>query len=224
MMNKLKKTVIKKTVSQPHVYNRMGPSGSMKEGQGRSNLRVQFVRGISGTDPVLGIPYPQIAFVGRSNVGKSSTINALLGGVFARVSAVPGKTQQINFYSVDDRLFVVDLPGYGYAKVPIPIAQKIRKHILWYLGGEEIRPKLVVLIIDARHGMTEQDRELLDICIKEEHPILVLLNKWDKLNQSERVLAERNFVSEFPNLEYMPISAEKKFNIPKLFEKLELKK
>jgi GTP-binding protein len=214
----------KATVKKHVVYNRMGPSGSMKEGQGRSNLRVKFVRGITGTDPVLGMPYPQIAFVGRSNVGKSSTINALLGGVFARVSAVPGKTQQVNFYSVDDRLFVVDLPGYGYAKVPIPVAQKIRKHILWYLGGEEIRPKLVVLITDARHGMTEQDRELLDICIKEEHPILVLLNKWDKMNQSERTLAERNFKTEFPDLEYMPISAEKKFNIPKLFDKLELKK
>lgn len=206
------------------VVNRMGPSGSMKEGQGKANLRVKFVRGIQGTDPILGMPYPQIAFVGRSNVGKSSTINALLGGTFARVSAVPGKTQEINFYSVDDRLFIVDLPGYGYAKLPIPVAEKIRKHILWYLGGEEIRPKIVVLIVDARHGMTEQDKELLGVCTEEHHPVLVLLNKWDKLNQSEKFKVERDFKAEFGDLEYMPISAEKKFNIPKLFDRLQLKK
>lgn len=204
--------------------NKMGPSGSMKQGQGRENLRVQFVRGIHGTDSILSTPYPQIAFVGRSNVGKSSTINALLGGVFARVSATPGKTQEINFYSVDDRLFVVDLPGYGYAKLPIPIAQKIRKHILWYLGGDEVRPQMVVLIIDARQGMTEQDKELLHVCEEEQHNTLILMNKWDKLNQSERVHAEREFVAAFPNHEWMPISAEKKFNIPKLFDRLGLKK
>ncbi len=211
------------TTQKKPVLNRIGPSGSMKAGQGRNNLRVKFVRGIHGTDSILETPYPQIAFVGKSNVGKSSTINALLGGVFARVSGVPGKTQEINFYAVNDRLFIVDLPGYGYAKLPIPIAEKIRKHIIWYLSGGETRPKMVCLIIDARHGVTDQDRELLNICREESHPVIVLLNKWDKMNQSEKSKAEKDFKNEFAELNYLPISAEKKFNIPKLFEILEIK-
>lgn len=196
----------------------------MKQGDGREGVRVRFTRGIHGTDDILSMPYPQIAFVGRSNVGKSSIINALLGGVFARVSATPGKTQEINFYTVDDRLFVVDLPGYGYAKLPIPIAEKIRKHILWYLGSDEVRPKVVLLILDARVGVTDADRELIKVVEAEKHPLLVVLNKWDKLNQSEAVHAMRNFKAEFPHLEVMPVSAEKKYNVPALFERLELKK
>ncbi|HXK38270.1 MAG TPA: ribosome biogenesis GTP-binding protein YihA/YsxC [Candidatus Paceibacterota bacterium] len=215
---------------KPHVpyhlrnYGKVGPSGSMKQGDGREGVRVRFTRGIHGTDDILSMPYPQIAFVGRSNVGKSSIINALLGGVFARVSATPGKTQEINFYTVDDRLFVVDLPGYGYAKLPIPIAEKIRKHILWYLGSDEVRPKVVLLILDARVGVTDADRELIKVVEAEKHPLLVVLNKWDKLNQSEAVHAMRNFKAEFPHLEVMPVSAEKKYNVPALFERLELKK
>lgn len=205
-------------------YGKVGPSGSMKQGDGREGVRVRFTRGIHGTDDILSMPYPQIAFVGRSNVGKSSIINALLGGVFARVSATPGKTQEINFYTVDDRLFVVDLPGYGYAKLPIPIAEKIRKHILWYLGSDEVRPKVVLLILDARVGVTDADRELIKVVEAEKHPLLVVLNKWDKLNQSEAVHAMRNFKAEFPHLEVMPVSAEKKYNVPALFERLELKK
>ncbi len=206
------------------VLNRIGPSGSMKEGFGRENLQVRFIKGIQGTDKILETPYPQIAFAGRSNVGKSSTINALLGGSFARVSSVPGKTQEINFYSVGDRLFVVDLPGYGYAKLPIPVAEKIRKHILWYLGSGEIRPKMVVIITDARIGITDQDRELIYVCREESHPFMILLNKWDKMNQSEQSLAKKNFESEFPGVEYLPISAEKKTNINLLFDRLGLKK
>lgn len=196
----------------------------MQQGSGREGLQVRFTRGIHGSDPILGTPYPQIAFVGRSNVGKSSIINALLGGVFARVSATPGKTQEINFYTVDDRLFVVDLPGYGYAQLPIPIQEKIRKHILWYLGSDEVRPKLVLLILDARVGVTQADRELIEVVRAEQHPLLVVLNKWDKLNQSEAVHALRDFQTEYPDLEALPASAEKKFNIPKLFERLELKR
>ncbi len=208
----------------PRNFGKIGPSGSMKAGGGREGLRVQFTRGIHGSDPILGMPYPQIAFVGRSNVGKSSIINALLGGVFARVSATPGKTQEINFYTVDDRLFVVDLPGYGYAKLPIPIAEKIRKHILWYLGGGEVRPKIVLLILDARVGVTDQDRELIDVVRNEGHPLLVVLNKWDKLNQSEAVHALRDFKNAYPDIEVIPASAEKKYNIPLLFDRLALKK
>ncbi len=167
-----------------------------------------FVKGIKGTDSILEVPFPQIAFVGRSNVGKSSSINALLGvNNIARTSRTPGKTQQINFFLINDNMYFVDLPGYGYAKVPIKTAEQIRKHILWYLAGGEAHPKLVVLIIDARHGTTADDRELMSIAANEGHPLLVLMNKIDKLSGNERAQVIRTFVEVYPTTEFIPFSA-----------------
>jgi GTP-binding protein len=206
-------------------FNEMGPSGSMSHGSGREGVNVKFMRGIKGSDDILNVPWPQIAFVGRSNVGKSSTINALLNGRFTRVSATPGKTTEINFYNVDDHLFVVDLPGYGYARLPIPTQHKIRQHILWYLTSPEVYPNLrtLVMVTDAKAGITQYDRELMEVAHEEKLPLLVILNKTDKLNQSERSKLARAFEEEFPGQEYMMTSAEKKTNITKLFERLSIK-
>lgn len=146
-----------------------------------------FKRGITGTDSILGDPRPQYAFVGRSNVGKSSSINALLEKQgLARASATPGKTIAINFFLIDDRYYVVDLPGYGYARMGGKGAEKMRQHIVWYLSGGEAHPKKVVLVLDAAVGLTDFDRELLAMCGAEGHPVVILLNKWDRLNQKER--------------------------------------
>lgn len=167
-----------------------------------------FVKGIKGTDSILEVPFPQIAFIGRSNVGKSSTINALLGvNGLARTSRTPGKTQEINFFLINDNMYFVDLPGYGYAKVPVKTAEQIRKHILWYIAGGEAHPKLIVLIVDARHGPTDDDRELMSIAANEGHPILVLINKIDKLSGNERAQAIREFVAVYPTTEFIPFSA-----------------
>ncbi len=95
-------------------------------------IPARFARGIRGTDTILNDSLPQIAFIGRSNVGKSSVINALLGSTLARSSSLPGKTQEINFYLVDERAYFCDLPGYGYARVPGKVSEKLRKLILWY--------------------------------------------------------------------------------------------
>lgn len=190
-----------------------------------ATARAVFARGIRGSDPILFDGKPQIAFVGRSNVGKSSTINALLGVKLARTSSTPGKTQEINFFEVGGspaqtpkgvsagKGYFVDLPGYGYAKMPEKEKEKIRKHILWYLAGGETRPKLLVLILDARVGATDHDRDLLRIAREEKHPILLLANKIDKLTKNEQRSALAELAEEFPDAECIPFSATKKENV-----------
>jgi GTP-binding protein len=180
-----------------------------------------FVKGIKGSDSILEVPFPQIAFVGRSNVGKSSSINAILGvNNLARTSRTPGKTQEINFFLINDNMYFVDLPGYGYAKVPVKTAEQIRKHILWYLAGGEAHPKLVILIIDARHGATDDDRELMSIAANEGHPILVLINKIDKLSGNERTQAISTFVKTYPTTEFIPFSAFSKEGITEVRKRI----
>ena len=177
----------------------------------------QFMRGINGTDSILNTPFPQIAFVGRSNVGKSSTINTLLGvSGLARTSATPGKTQEINFFMVNDNMFFVDLPGYGFARMPEKEREAIRKHILWYLSGGETHPKLVVLILDARIGISEHDNELIEVARNEGHPLLILLNKIDKLTQSERARALKDLSLLAPETPFVPFSAKTKEGVDRV--------
>ncbi len=137
----------------------------------------------------------QIAFSGRSNVGKSSLINRLLGRTrthVARVSSTPGKTQQINFYRVlatiaesDLEFFLVDLPGYGYARVPGAVRETWRPMIETYLSRTEHLVG-VVQLIDARHGPSAEDQKMVDYLMELELPALFALTKVDKLKRSQR--------------------------------------
>ncbi|OIO30298.1 ribosome biogenesis GTP-binding protein YsxC [Candidatus Nomurabacteria bacterium CG1_02_43_90] len=147
----------------------------------------EFVKGIIGTDAILGQRYPQIAFVGRSNVGKSSAINSLvLRKGLVKSSSMPGKTREINFFLINKEYYFVDLPGYGFARMGAKGAEKIRKLILWYLGSGEARVKLVVLIVDLGVKPMVHDREMADILRAENINFVVVGNKADRLNQSER--------------------------------------
>lgn len=131
---------------------------------------------------------PQIAFSGRSNVGKSSLINVLLRRTrkkLARVSATPGKTRALNFYSVNERFFLVDLPGFGYAKASAQLRHSWKALVEHYLEAE---PKLkgVVHLIDARHKPPTTDRRMLEFLAMRQLPTLVVLTKMDKLKRTER--------------------------------------
>lgn len=131
---------------------------------------------------------PQIAFSGRSNVGKSSLINTLLGRTrnrVAKVSATPGKTQALNYYRVNDAFFLVDLPGYGYARVPKAVRGAWDKLIHWYLGESGL-VRAVVHLVDARMAPTPHDHTMMAYLAELEIPALVVLTKMDKLKQSER--------------------------------------
>ena len=131
---------------------------------------------------------PQIAFSGRSNVGKSSLINTLLQRTrsrIAHVSATPGKTQALNFYRVNDRFFLVDLPGYGYARVPKHLRDAWQTLIEWYLAEAGL-VRGVVHLVDARRPPTDHDVSMVGYLAKVGVPALIVLTKMDKLKQSER--------------------------------------
>src|SRR3989344_4529602 len=147
----------------------------------------EFIKGIVGTDLILKDPIPQIAFVGRSNVGKSSVINSLvLRKALVKSSATPGKTKEINFFLINKDHYFVDLPGYGYALMGAKGGEKIRKLILWYLSGGEAHPRFVVLVVDACIKPSAYDKEMVDILRREGVNFIVVANKVDRLNQTER--------------------------------------
>lgn len=122
----------------------------------------------------------EVAFAGRSNAGKSSALNTLTHASLARTSKTPGRTQLLNFFRLDDQRRLVDLPGYGYAKVPIPLKQHWQRHLEAYLGS---RHSLVgvVLMMDIRHPLTDFDRLMLDWAASSDMPMHILLTKADKL-------------------------------------------
>ena len=134
-------------------------------------------------------PIPQIAFSGRSNVGKSSLINTLLGRKsLARVSSAPGKTITVNFYDVDKKLFLVDMPGYGYAKRTAEDKKKWSELTDGYFTKNKNIDllRLVVQLIDSRIGPTADDEMMLDFLVQSEIPFIVVATKVDKLNATER--------------------------------------
>lgn len=154
---------------------------------------------------------PEIAFSGRSNVGKSSLLNKLLNRKsLARVSSVPGKTVTINFFKVDACRFV-DLPGYGYAKVSND--EKLRWSELmegYFNSDRDIR--LVVQLIDMRHQPSEQDMDMIRYMTEAKVPFVVALTKCDKLNKGERMKqleAICSVLTEFGNISVVPFSATK---------------
>ena len=129
---------------------------------------------------------PEIAFLGRSNVGKSSLINAIVGKKgLAFTSNTPGRTQSINFYRIDGKFYFVDLPGYGYARVPVAAKNEWAKLIEHYLQ-ERRTLQFSFLILDARRGWMEKDLDLKTWLEANNRPYLVVASKIDKLNQSEQ--------------------------------------
>lgn len=140
---------------------------------------------------------PEIAFSGRSNVGKSSLINKIFGRKsLARVSSVPGKTATINFYSVDGS-FIADLPGYGYAKVSKGEKLRWSELIEGYLTSER-DIALVVQLIDMRHPPSKDDLHMIDFLIDREQPFIIVFTKADKLSKREREERRKGFAEEIP--------------------------
>ncbi|HIS24644.1 MAG TPA: YihA family ribosome biogenesis GTP-binding protein [Candidatus Faeciplasma gallinarum] len=146
----------------------------------------------------------EIAFAGRSNVGKSSLINKVFGRkALARVSSVPGKTQTVNFYKLDD-IFIVDLPGYGYAKVSKSEKKRWQELIGGYFAaGRDIG--LVFSLVDMRHPPTADDITMINFLIDSETPFCVVLTKADKLNKSERTARLEALKDELPMYDELTI-------------------
>lgn len=140
---------------------------------------------------------PEFAFLGRSNVGKSTLLNTLVGQRLAFVSSTPGRTQSINFYRVDRQWTFVDLPGYGYAKVPLATARAWSEVIEQYLLSRSALT-LAFLLVDARRGWMEHDLLLKHWLEHFGRPFAVVATKADKLNQKERSLSRTAFREHYP--------------------------
>jgi len=164
----------------------------------------------------------QVAIAGKSNVGKSSLVNAVVGRKrIARVSGTPGKTREINFYRINGRFFLVDLPGYGFARAPEAVRNAWRKLVEDYLSHND-RLDGLVLLIDCRRGVQEADRQLLDYLSADEIPVLVVLTKMDKLNRSGRskAVADLRKALEVPADQVVATSAQTGEGVDVLVESL----
>lgn len=174
-------------------------------------VNLETVCGITSTLPKNAIP--EVAFAGKSNVGKSSLINGLLNRKsLARTSAQPGKTQTINFYNVNSELFLVDLPGYGYAKVAQSEKEKWGKLIERYLHGS-LQLRAVFLLIDIRHAPGSNDIMMYDwICHNGFNPIIIA-TKLDKIKRSQlqkQLKLIREGLKVRPGTKIIPFSAQTK--------------
>jgi len=181
----------------------------------------EFVKGVRGTDAIMYDGKPQIAFVGRSNVGKSSLINSLtLRKNLARSSSQPGKTVRLDFFLINNEAYFVDLPGYGFAKFSKSKHEDIRKMMLWYLEFSEIKNRRVVLIIDANIGVTPFDHEMMELLTTHAIPFVIAANKIDKLKSSVRLSQLQHIQKEIGTATIIPYSALTKEGRKELLEKI----
>ena len=180
-----------------------------------------FVKGVVAMD---GLPPPdrmEVCFAGRSNVGKSTLINALTGmKALARASNTPGRTQEINFFTAGEEHYLVDLPGYGYANAPLPVVEKWQRLLKQYLSGRQTLRRAFVLI-DARHGVKKVDDEIMSLLDSSAVTFQVVLTKADKVKEAERekILTQvKDALSKHPAAypEIVVTSSEKGWGIPTL--------
>lgn len=174
-------------------------------------MRVTSARFTAGAAAPGRIPagrLPEVAFAGRSNVGKSSLLNRLVGRrALARVSKTPGRTQQLNFFSIDERLVFVDLPGYGFARVSRSLREGWKTLVEGYLTSRRVL-RAVVVIVDVRRGVEPDDADLLDFLRAHDVPAILVATKIDKLKRGERATALRELVAARPGEPPLAFSSE----------------
>jgi|DewCreStandDraft_5_1066085.scaffolds.fasta_scaffold48721_2 GTP-binding protein len=185
----------------------------------KGQLDARFICGASSAAQFPRLPYPEVAFCGRSNVGKSSLLNRLVGvRKLARVSKTPGRTQQVNFFLVDNWVTFVDLPGYGFAQVPLAMQRQWARLVESYFQ-QRSQLKLVVVLVDLRRGLEEEDQKLLDWLDALGRPFVLVATKADKTSQSERVRGMRRLQEQLAgrSAEVLLSSAKTGEGIPDLW-------
>ncbi|MDD4988989.1 MAG: ribosome biogenesis GTP-binding protein YihA/YsxC [Candidatus Pacebacteria bacterium] len=181
----------------------------------------EFKKGIKGTDEILTEPKLQVAFIGRSNVGKSSLMNLLLNRKdLVKSGKVPGKTLELNFFLINKSFYFVDLPGYGYAKMSVDMRNQLAKMIQWYLFEIEIPDRKVVLVLDAKVGLSEMDLEMFRLLRESKHAVIVVANKIDLLNQSKRSSQLKTISNLMPGTPIIPCSTKTKEGREEILKKL----
>ncbi len=183
--------------------------------------KAEFIKRVIGDDYSTRDNFSQIAFFGRSNVGKSSVINSLTDRKhLVKISKHPGRTREANYFRINDSFYFVDFPGYGYAKHSVKERNKMIKRIFWYVEFSNTRPKAVLLIIYVRVGLTELDREMIKILQKNKHNIIIIANKTYKLG---KIAIEKNISAikeELSQILIFPYSAKTKEGKDELTKKI----
>lgn len=184
------------------------------------SVNLETVCGITSTLPKTELP--EFAFAGKSNVGKSSLINALMNRKsYARISAQPGKTQTINFYNINEEFYYVDLPGYGYARVSEEIKEKWGKMIERYLHQSK-QLRVVFLLIDIRHDPSANDKQMYDWIVHQGFEPVIIATKLDKIKRSQvqkQLKAIRTSLNTKATI--IPFSAETKQGREEIWDFLE---
>ena len=153
-------------------------------GKNLFSVRTEFLLGVAHLEQLPLSELNEVAFAGRSNVGKSSLINAVTGCQgLAKTSNTPGRTQQLNYFKVADKILLVDLPGYGYAQAPESLVKQWQRLITLYLQGR-VNLKRVFVLIDSRHGLKKVDEEIMDMLDKAAVTYQVVLTKTDKITSA----------------------------------------
>lgn len=188
------------------------------------SLNLETVCGITSSLP--DNPYPEIAFAGKSNVGKSSLINALMNRKsYARISATPGKTQTINFYNVNEELYLVDLPGYGYARVSEKEKLQWGKLVERYLHNSK-QLKMIFLLIDIRHAPSVNDKTMYEWVVGNGYRPVIIATKLDKIKRSQKdkqLKLIREGLSVLPETIIIPFSSVSKQGRDEVWELVETK-
>lgn len=186
--------------------------------------KVELEEVIGVTSKIPDMPYPEFAFAGKSNVGKSSLINVLMNRkALARVSAQPGKTQTINYYNVNDKIYLVDLPGYGYTKVAVEVKAKWGKMVEKYLRQSKML-KNIFLLIDSRHKPSDNDIMMYEWIVSQGVTPIIVATKTDKLKRSQ-IKGQMELIMKTLNLtskeQLLPFSSETKVGVNELWEIIE---
>ena len=186
------------------------------------NVELETVCGITSTLP--DNKYPEFAFAGKSNVGKSSLINALMNRKsLARTSAQPGKTQTINYYNINNGLYFVDLPGYGYARVSKEVKEKWGKMVEKYLRTSK-QLKAVFLLIDIRHEPSANDAKMYGWIVANGYEPVIIATKLDKINRSQvkkNLKAIKDGLNASPDTKMIPFSAQSKQGREEIYETID---
>lgn len=175
------------------------------------NIRTaKYLKALVPDAPLPDADLPITAFLGRSNVGKSSFINALTGQKnLCRSGSTPGVTQKINLFLINNQAIFADLPGYGYAKMSRGERKRLQNMIFWFLENPKINLKQVFLLIDSRLGDNEQDEDIINFLIERNIPLILILSKSDKLSHSENIDRIRTLETKFHGIKILAVSVLK---------------
>ncbi len=186
-------------------------------------INAKFIKSAEKKSDFIIDSLPQIAIVGRSNVGKSSLINLLTNNKkMAKTSSTPGRTRLVNYFNIDNKIYLVDLPGYGFAKASKNITTAWDKVMNEYFVDNE-QLKLVMLLLDCRHEPTNLDQQMLDYLAENEIPAVLVLTKIDKLSKSElnKNIDKISKILRYNKTMIIPTSAEKKIGVERIEQLLD---